>query len=78
MKEKYSTVNPKKGFIKREDWEEYSDIETDGSFPILQERLENEANENSVRELLEILDEDLQEQENEHWYWNHSLLEEDY
>ena len=62
--------------IKREDWEEYADIDTNGNFSILEDRLEKEAKERNVQEYPELLDDDLREQQNIHWYWNNSLLEE--
>ena len=43
--------------MKRSDWIEYSEIEADGKFPILEDRLREE----SEIKMLQLLDEDLEE-----------------
>ena len=77
MIEKYSEVNPKKGFVKREDWEDYADISSNGEFTILEEKLKQKELKKS-RELYvkrkKALEEDY-DRELFKWYYNDSFFE---
>ena len=77
MIEKYSELNPKKGFVKREDWEDYADISSKGEFTILEEKLKQKELKKS-RELYEKRKKALEEDYNRELfkrYYNDSFFE---